>query len=1015
MTIAIVVMVVVIVIVGGAGYAALSAVSGSGTKSITTCSPPASPICQTTSGLNDVVLTVPYGAGFGQAVYQSQQGANLPATVAVSGGEAVTSYKVLWGDGTNSSGANPTMTHTYSSLGWFVVSGQALVGSTWHSGPTYLYPIEITPSYDTTSSGFYPTLDTTFTNGSTAATQFGWFAAPGSVTVSATYTANSTATGYTDHAPTLASTGGTQSNLVSTATSVSASYAFSTAGLFYITMVGAVTAPTGIVYQNFTWTVYVAPTGIAPGCRSCSSLGLNAKSPHTGQLIFQTVAPGGATSEDPAVAYDSTSFDPILNVYQTLVAYNGSSTASFLPELSMCVPGPGCAAMYGGNPLIVDNATTGAPEYWTFPIDAAARFYDPSTGTDWPVYPSDVAFSFARSCGFSDLPGSGAQPGWIQCQALLANGNAAWDAGIHAPYNNTPQGILSSILINESTYCPVAVMAHSNGCVTFNAWGGGGPWSFFLELVEDPLGAGIEPCGWFSAQNAGVPGFVTPALKSGDAPCLIPGGAKSTLDSTFQNWLKTTPATYWDSFEELALNAPGIQPGVRWNMVGSGPYYLTHQPFEQSVGYTLSQNPYYQAPTGCAGQPNCEPLPGPSHYVANVTVVYQASDTIGIEQYASGLADFATILPTEVTQMLSLIQEGKIGALTSPTLTIYFLAIAMEFDPAATRMVDPEPLNIPGDFFNYVGLREFLVNAFPYNTVETTISTTDGIQYGVVYGGAIPLGMGNYYPANISWPTSDPVSSPSVSGSAAWWWAQATNSSSPYYDPELTSCTTSSPCKFPLVGADWYPQGDQMLQDYMPYISALSDGRLEPNTFDLTSPQDFIWGISVLPGQSAMPMAVQAWGADYPDPSDFMSPTYYPSGFYTTGNGVDQGLGQFICSSATGAPTGMPADSDSMAGLLFWAHQVGIPQACQGNAYSAMVLGMNLAAGMAVGPARVLMYNLVEHIAKGLALYVYIDQATNVFTYAAWINPTTINTNPVVGANGVLPWYSINGNGVLNA
>ena len=178
--------------------------------------------------------------------------------MAVSGGEAVTSYKVLWGDGTNSSGANPTMTHTYSSLGWFVVSGQALVGSTWHSGPTYLYPIEITPSYDTTSSGFYPTLDTTFTNGSTAATQFGWFAAPGSVTVSATYTANSTATGYTDHAPTLASTGGTQSNLVSTATSVSASYAFSTAGLFYITMVGAVTAPTGIVYQNFTWTVYVA-------------------------------------------------------------------------------------------------------------------------------------------------------------------------------------------------------------------------------------------------------------------------------------------------------------------------------------------------------------------------------------------------------------------------------------------------------------------------------------------------------------------------------------------------------------------------------------------------------------------------------------------------------------------------------------------------------------------------------------------------------------------------------------
>ena len=35
---------------------------------------------------------------------------------------------------------------------------------------------------------------------------------------------------------------------------------------------------------------------------------------------------------------------------------------------------------------------------------------------------------------------------------------------------------------------------------------------------------------------------------------------------------------------------------------------------------------------------------------------------------------------------------------------------------------------------------------------------------------------------------------------------------------------------------------------------------------------------------------------------------------------------------------------------------------------------MTTAAGMAVGPARVLMYNLVEHIANGLALYVYYDQ-----------------------------------------
>ena len=188
MTMAIVVMVVVIVVVGGAGFAALSAVSGSGNKTISTCSPPNSPACLSTSGLTDVVLSVPYGAGFGQAVATTTQGTSIPATVAVSGGEAVTTYTIYWGDGSNYSGSNPTSNHIYSTMGWYVISAQALVGSTWHTGPKSLYPIDVTPNYQTSSSGFYPTIQTTFTNGSTASTQFGWLSGSGSVSVSAKYT-----------------------------------------------------------------------------------------------------------------------------------------------------------------------------------------------------------------------------------------------------------------------------------------------------------------------------------------------------------------------------------------------------------------------------------------------------------------------------------------------------------------------------------------------------------------------------------------------------------------------------------------------------------------------------------------------------------------------------------------------------------------------------------------------------------------------------------------------------------
>ncbi|MGP8159498.1 MAG: hypothetical protein ACLPWO_07855, partial [Thermoplasmata archaeon] len=632
MTVAIVVMVVVIVICGGAGYAALSAVSSSGTNTVKSCAPLDSPGCAGQSVLNDVALTVPYQAGFGQAVATLQQGNSLPATVSLTGGETASEYMISWGDGTVYNGTSPTTNHVYSEIGDFVVSAQALVGGTWHSGPFSLYPLVVTPNYATLSSGFYPTVATTFSNGSTATTQFGWLSGQGSVDVSATYSANSTAAGYTDKAPTLTATGGTPSNQVSTPTSVGATYAFTSAGLYYITMVGAISAPgSTTIYQNYTWTVYVAPTGVLPACGSCAGkTGPPPASPHPGQIIFQEVAPGGATSEDPSVAYDTISYEPIINVYQSLVTYNGSSTASFLPELSTCVPGPGCAAMYSGNTLIVNNGTS--PEYFTFPIDPAAKFYDPGTGNSWSVYPSDVAFTFARTCGFANLPGFGSQPGWIQCQALLPFGNSSWDSSIHFVFNNTPQNVLGSILINNTTYCPSAALA-ANGCVTFNAWGGGAAWPFFLQLVADPLGAGVEPCGWFTAQGATVPGFTGTTAASGDGPCFLPGGAKASTDASFTTWMSTFPITGWDTFEELALNTPGIQTGVQWNMVGSGPYYLTHQPFEKTVGYTLAQNPAYAPPTGCKGQVNCEPLAGKTHYVASVNVIYQASDTIGIEAY----------------------------------------------------------------------------------------------------------------------------------------------------------------------------------------------------------------------------------------------------------------------------------------------------------------------------------------------------------------------------------------------
>ena len=88
-----------------------------------------------------------------------------------------------------------------------------------------------------------------------------------------------------------------------------------------------------------------------------------------------------------------------------------------------------------------------------------------------------------------------------------------------------------------------------------------------------------------------------------------------------------------------------------------------------------------------------------------------------------------------------------------------------------------------------------------------------------------------------------------------------------------------------------------------------------------------------------------------------------------------------------------------------------IPENCQGTAYSVMTWAMNQAAVMPVTPERVLYYNLIEHIANGLVLYIYAEQQVGLGSYASWIDPTTVDANPM--APGQL-WFFWNGADVVN-
>jgi len=710
---------------------------------------------------------------------------------------------------------------------------------------------------------------------------------------------------------------------------------------------------------------------------------------------------------DPAVAYYTVDFEPILNVYQSLIAYNGSADgptpASYVPQLATCVPGSNECTNQFGNTLVYNNATTGAPQYYTFEIDSTARFYDPSTGAGFPVYPSDVMFSFARTMGWSDLPGVAVNNGWINTQDLVPNGNSGWDSATHYPYNNTPQHILGAFLVNDSNYCPSSAVVTTNGCITFNVGPSGQAWPYFLELVADDLGGAIVSCGVFTHLGAGVPGFAASGAPNGDGPCLLPGGSTATSQAGFQNYLTTTAPNAWDAFEQLGRNTPAVQPSVQYNETGSGPYYLQN-PEDPAVGYTLHANPDYNAPVGCAGQPGCQPIKG--HYQANAVIVWQQTgDTTGLNEMTAGVADTAAFSAAHTGLVLNIVSTGSYYLLTGlPTLTIGFNQIDLNFSVANEATIDSTGnLNIPSTFFQNNALRQFLVNAYPYKTIDSTFNTVDGIQFGQGYGGAIPHYMGPYYPTNVSFPSGDPTSSPGTPGNVTWWWHEAITPGTPWYNATIAACTSGSPCKWADISFIGAPTEDAITDTYNAEIASLTGNALQPYRIDI-APGTWIGQLSSPPGTSALTIMMGAgWAPDYPDPTDYAAPLYYPDNSYTYSDAVLESLTQTPGLNQTTA--GCPTSVSLWTTLTTYANMAQLPNTCQGPAYQTMEYWQNAASHLSDVSLRILEYNLVEHIANTLALYVYDPQSVGAVDYGNWIQSSTINFNPTIGGGGDQLWY----------
>jgi len=208
------------------------------------------------------------------------------------------------------------------------------------------------------------------------------------------------------------------------------------------------------------------------------------------EITVTEVVPGGAYSFDPAIDYESIGMEIIANVYETLIAYNGSSISEsqMFPAVASEVP---TVANGGISPNYLN---------YTFYIRSGLKFANGDPLTAWDVYTS-----YVRSLLF--VLGSPGTPDWIIAQDLLPGGGFSANATSY-------QNITNAITLDNTTQA-----------VTFHLLK---PDPAFLDYIAYPLGGSIMDYNWLVAHGAGI--TFTP---SGFASYM-----NQSLESNYNNYVR---------------------------------------------------------------------------------------------------------------------------------------------------------------------------------------------------------------------------------------------------------------------------------------------------------------------------------------------------------------------------------------------------------------------------------------------------------------------------------------------
>ena len=183
-----------------------------------------------------------------------------------------------------------------------------------------------------------------------------------------------------------------------------------------------------------------------------------------GIITTMEAVTGGYTSLDPALDYESVGFEVLANIYETLIAYNGTSTENFVPVVADTLP------------TVANGGVTPDFMNYTFHIRPGLKFSNGDAITAW-----DVKYSITRTMLFNS--GSPFPPGWIISQFLVPG--------------TFISGLTTAAEVFSAADGAIGI-DNASQTVTFHLTSPAPPLLFY-QVVADPLGAAIVDHSWLES------------------------------------------------------------------------------------------------------------------------------------------------------------------------------------------------------------------------------------------------------------------------------------------------------------------------------------------------------------------------------------------------------------------------------------------------------------------------------------------------------------------------------------